>query len=112
MIKINCDRCNKPIKPGEQVELLRNYKGHKVSKVLCIECNKLDLEFITPAFIPDMSLTQYDLRFRKKEKNKKPYEILMKLMREMKAGGMTVPEIAQELHICNKCVVNLTRKSN
>ena len=111
---IHCERCGKEINLEDAYKVTMAKRNRVESRTLCEDCKLLSESFMTAAYIPGISQTQYDLLvyIARSTEKKSPGVILQELVEELKNAGATVPEIAQELHICNKCVVNLTRKSD
>lgn len=109
---MKCERCGEKIKPGKHVirTTFDNEKRIKEMNIYCQECDKEIMEFSTPACIPGISNTQWELKMhRKKKREKSPRQILIEILEDMRGQGMTVPEISQELGLDNKSVMKLCK---
>jgi hypothetical protein len=87
--------------------------GRVESRDLCEDCALLTESFMTIAYIPGISLTQYDLllfHLRKNQAEKTTREKIKELVEELRNQGGTVPEIAEETGLCNKCVLKIVNE--
>lgn len=104
-----CHRCGLELtKPKDQKTI---DFGHEY-RVLCPTCFGMALAFCTPAFIPGISKTQYDLLVHKannENTEKSVFECFIKEIKRMRDEGFTVPEIAQAANVTNRVIMEILK---
>lgn len=80
-------------------------------RILCPTCFEMAQAFITPAFIPEISKTQWELVVHKAQKldNQSIFDQCRKQIKSMRANGCTIPEIAAETGFSNRVVMDLSK---
>lgn len=80
-------------------------------RVLCPQCFGLMLAFITPAYVPGISKTQYDLLLHKvkKEETMSVFDQFKNQIKGMRERGLTIPEIAQEANLNNRIIMEVLK---
>ena len=105
----NCHKCGlELVKPSEQkvIEFGGDYR------VLCPTCYDMTLDFCTPAYVPDISKTRYELikyKAQKKNSEKSPYLQFVGEVKHLRDKGFTVPEIAQEYGVSNRIIMEVLK---
>ena len=106
----NCHRCGLELtNPKDQKTVNFGYEY----RVLCPTCFGMTLAFCTPAFIPGISKTQYDLLVHKAKNIHSESEVFGEFVNEikrMREEGFTIPEIAQTAKVTNRVVMEILKK--
>ena len=111
MITLTCDRCGKTIH-GKRNEIIALDKEEKTnhSFLLCRECYVESVDFMTPAYIPGICNTRWELGMHYKRKKDRIDNRPVRKVKKLRISGYTVPEIAQELGIKNIEVMKIIKK--
>lgn len=108
---IRCERCGKEINTEDSYAVKIERYGRVEKRTLCEDCKSLSEAFMTAAYIPGISKTQYELLLymARNVEHKTPADKFKDLVEDLKKSGMTVPEIAKEIGVCNQCVMRLVK---
>lgn len=106
-----CERCGKEINIEDSYSVKIEHCGRVEQRTLCEDCKSLSEAFMTAAYIPGISKTQYELLLylARNAEHKTPADKVKDLVDDLKKSGMTVPEIAKEIGICNQCVMRIMK---
>lgn len=108
---IHCERCGKEINLEDAYKVTMAKRNRVESRTLCEDCKLLSESFMTAAYIPGISQTQYDIlvRLSKNEEMKSNSDAIKEIVKELREKDMTVPEIVREIGICNQCVMKILK---
>lgn len=106
-----CERCGKEIGREDAYTVKIEYHDRVETKTLCSGCKSLSEAFMTAAYIPGISKTQYDIlvRLSRNEEMKSNSDAIKEIVKELREKDMTVPEIVKEIGICNQCVMKILK---
>lgn len=104
-----CHKCGMElVKPSDQkvIEFGGDYR------VLCPTCYDMTLDFCTPAYVPDISKTRYELmkyKIQKQNTEKSSYSQFVEEVKHLREKGFTVPEIAQKYGVSNRMIMEVLK---
>lgn len=107
-----CHRCGCELshtKDQKVVEFTTEY-GQEF-RVLCPTCCEMTIAFMTPAYIPEISKTEWELVVHKSKKTKgqSVFDQCRRQIKIMREKGCTVPEISAETGLTNRAVLELLK---
>lgn len=108
----SCHKCGCELEHYKDQKIIE-FDGENGSeyRVLCPQCFELAKAFVTPAYIPEISKTQYDLLVHKikNSSEKSIFEKFKEQVKGMKSRGLTIPEIAQAAHVTNRVIMEVLK---
>lgn len=106
-----CERCGKEIGREDAYTVKIEHYDRIETRTLCNDCKSLSEAFMTAAYIPGISQTQYDIlvRLSKNEEMKSNSDAIKEIVKELREKDMTVSEIVKEIGICNQCVMKILK---
>lgn len=107
-----CHKCGCELlytKDQKTVEFTSEY-GQEF-RVLCPTCFEMTMAFMTPAYIPEISKTQWELVVHKATQleGRSIFQQCKDQIKAFRAKGITVPEIAQETGFSNRAVLDILK---
>lgn len=109
----NCHKCGCEIERHKDQKVLEfSGENGQEFRVLCPTCNKMTLAFCTPAYIPEISKTEYELilyRFMKGKNEKSIFARFKDEVKHLRKNGFTVPEIAQGTGTTNRIIMEVLK---
>lgn len=107
-----CHRCGCEIERHKDQKVLEfSGKNGQEFRVLCPTCNKMTLAFCTPAYIPELSKTEWDIIVHQKEKCRDVsiFDQFRNEIKNMRERGLLVHEIAQAAGVSNRTILEVLK---
>lgn len=107
-----CHRCGCELARTKDQRVIEfNSEYGQEFRILCPTCQEMTIAFMTPAYIPEISKTQWELLAHKAKKldNQSIFDQCRQQIKTMRSNGCTIPEIAKEAGMSNRAVMDLLK---